>query len=115
MQYKWLSGDQLTELWPIFIMQGWTIPPATSLTYAAYDDRGVAGFHVLQMVPHPEPIWIRPDKVGTGLSGELASEMAKFLEATHTERYVVIANTPEAEKLCVRLGMTKVTGVAYVK
>lgn len=113
---KWIQGQELISLLSSIIeQQKWSPLPDSAMGIVAFDENGVAGFHILQLRPHPEPLWVRPDMEGTGLSGDLAGAMAQFLHDTNTGGFICVADTPEAEKLCKSFGMTKVTSPVYVK
>ncbi len=117
LTFKWITGgDQLQCLRQVIQDQGWTPIPDSAVAYVAFDEAGkVAGFHILQLKPHAEPLYVRPDMEGTGLSGDLAGAMAQFLHDTQTDSFMAIADTPEAEKLCKSFGMTKVDSPVYIK
>ena len=110
---KWLSGEDLEVINPIIEERGWTPPPKSALVLACFDEQGLAGFHVLRLVPHAEPLWVRKDLRGTGLATELAAEMHNFLVETGTHGFMVIADDPAAAQLCERFGMVKVTSPVY--
>ena len=95
--------------------EGWSPLPPTSLAYAAFDAIGLAGFYALQLRPHVEPLWVREDMRGTGLAATLVDVMSKFLEATNTRGFIVIADTPEAVKLCEHYGMRRVIAPVFIR
>ena len=116
MEVKWLQGEELEVLQPIVEKRGWTPLHPAAVARVAFDSEGlVCGFHVLQLRPHPEPLWVREDMRGTGLAGDLAGDMHHFLEETLTAGFMCIADSPEAEKLCKSFGMKKVEKPVYVK
>lgn len=115
MEFRWIQGEDIKILNDIVESQGWSPIPSTSIAFVAFDDEGLAGFHILQMRPHPEPLYVRPDLEGSGLSADLAGAMAQFLKDTNTNGFICIADTPEAEKLCKKFGMQKVSSPVYVR
>lgn len=115
MEFKWIYGNDLAILDSVVAEKGWTPIPKSSMALIAVDKDGLAGFHVLRVVSHPEPLWVRFDKRGTGLAAELADGMSKFLEETGTEGFMCVADSPEAVKLCESLGMRLVTNPVYIK
>jgi hypothetical protein len=115
MQTVFLTGDDLKILSPIFEEKGWSPLPISSVAIVMMDDKGVAGFHALQVVAHPEPLWVRPDMEGTGLAADLAGEMNDFLDSTNTNRIMCIADSPHAAKLCESLGMKLVSSPVYIR
>lgn len=112
---QYITGDELVLIDGIVEAEGWTPLPSTALALVAFDEKGMAGFHILQMRPHAEPLWIRPDLRGTKLCVELATEMKQFLDQTNTQGYIVIADTIEAAKLCESFGMKRITSPVYIK
>src|SRR5262245_14081768 len=61
--------------------RGWMpLSPTTSRILCAVKDNELVGFHVLQLVPHCEPLWVDESQRGTGLAGELSARMLKFMQ-----------------------------------
>lgn len=111
----WLSGEQIAGLAAIVAEQGWTPIPSKAVVLAAFDEEGLAGFHVLQMRAHVEPLYVRPSLRGTGLAMQLSGEMKQFLEDTGTGSYIVIADSPVAVRLCDMHGMKRIPSPVYIK
>jgi hypothetical protein len=85
----------------------------TRILLAKRDDV-IVGFHVMQFWPHAEPLYIVPEERGTGLAEALADGMVKFLTEAKARGWIVIADSPEARKLCEAHGMTKVKSPVYM-
>jgi len=115
MKKVWLLGEDILVLNDVIEREGWTQVNTSNVAVAAVDRDGIAGFHILRTMPHPEPLWIRPDKRNTGLAEELANDMYNFLKDTNTPSYMVVADTPEAVKLCEHFGMKRIESPVYLK
>lgn len=88
-----LPQSEWELLTPIFEQEGWTVPsPVNSAVYIEEDEHGVSGVAVISLVPHIEPIWVRPDRRGKGVFTRLLTFMTQalpnvnFAVATTTER-----------------------------
>ena len=58
----------------VFAEHGTTLPdPEMARIIVAWDDLTVAGFVVIQMQPHIEPLYVAPAYRHQGLAGELAA------------------------------------------
>lgn len=115
MVKRWLKGSNIHIVDPIIEAQGWTPLPDSTILLIAFDEKGIAGFHALRMVPHPEPLYVREDLRDGELSSELAADMSKFLDDTGTNGIMVVAENAAAEDLCKSLGMKKLTSPVYVR
>ena len=79
------------------------------------DDRGLlVGFHVLQLFPHCEPLWVHPDYRGLKIADHLAERMLNFMLQIGARGFMVVADSPHAEELCKSHGMKLVTSPVYV-
>ncbi len=110
----WLHGDDVHMLDDIIAHEGWTPLDANAVALTAIDDNGVAGFHVLHLVPIPT-LWVRPDLRGTSLAVDLATDMEKFLTDTNSKGFIVIADSPVSAKMCEKFGMRLVTSPVYIR
>lgn len=114
--YKWLDGDDLDQLETVLESHGWTsLNKPTSRALGAFHHEELIGFMVLQMVPHTEPLYIKPQYRGQLIAECLAAQMSGFMESIHARSYMVMADTPEAVKLCEANGMRRVTAPVYMK
>jgi acetyltransferase (GNAT) family protein len=74
----------------------------------------IAGFIVLQLVPHTEPLYVAPSERGTDLAASLADQMVEFLLSVKARGWMVVADNPHAKKLCEDRGMTKVKSPVFI-
>lgn len=120
VRYRWIDGPTATvEEWDhvdeILAMQGWSsLNRPTSRVLVAEDKEGIAGLICLQLYPHTEPLYVRPAYRGTGLAEELADRMYAFMRDVQARGFMVVADSPYAEKLCKERGMTKVESPVYI-
>ena len=115
MTYKWIEGDDLKALEPILESRGWTsLNNKTCRALCAYDGEHLAGFLVLQLFPHCEPLWVSKDYRGTGVAEDLADKMMEFMSKIQARGFMVIADNPAAAALCERHGMRKVESAVYI-
>lgn len=114
--FKWLEGKEACEwLNEVLERRGWSLlNEHTARALCAYKDERIIGFHVIQLFPHAEPLFIDPEWRGTGLAEELADRMYEFLKEVRTRGYMVIAESPFAEKLCQERGMKRVNYPVYM-
>lgn len=110
----WIHGEDVHLLDDIVAANGWTPLNSSSLALVAMDDDGIAGFHVLRLVPIPT-LWVRPDLRGSRLALELAEDMEKFLTDTNSKGFIVIADDPASAKICEKFGMRRITSPVYIR
>jgi len=119
--YRWVDGRTASqEDWDkienILAARGWlSLNRPTTRILVAEDASGeLLGFICLQMVPHTEPLFVRPSQRGTGLAEELADRMLDFMMEIQARGWMVVADNPVAEKLCESRGMVKIESPVYV-
>jgi hypothetical protein len=88
--------------------------PQLASAIVAYAGTDMVGYVFCQLVPHAEPMEVKPEFRGTGLAEELADRMAKFMVEGNMPSYLVIAQNEFAAKLCEDRGMREVKGRVYV-
>jgi len=111
--YRWIQGDELSLLDPIFEYYHWTkLNPFVSRALIAEQDGKLRGFLVVQLFPHLEPLWVTPVALGTGIADELAKQGIDYMIA-NTQGWQAMADTPHAEALCKQFGMVKVDAPVY--
>ena len=90
---------------PVFQTEGGTMPdPQHSTAAVAFDSQGVAGFWTLQRMLQAGPIWIRPDRRGTGLWRPLHALIdGLFLPAKGTG-YYTFSGEPKVDTMLTQLG-----------
>lgn len=116
MEFRWLEGPEAAEwLNPVMKARGWaSLNETTSRALCAFRDERIVGFIVLQLFPHAEPLFVDPEFRGTGLAEELADRMYAFLRDMRARAYMVVAESPFAERLCEQRGMKRVEHPVYI-
>src|SRR5688572_5760510 len=115
IRYEWLEGNQTQIVEPILAERGWTsLNNRTCRVLCAYSGTRLIGFHVLQLFPHAEPLWVARDQRGTGLAETLVDKMMEFLAEVQVRGFMVVADTPATVKLCERHGMKRVDSPVYI-
>jgi len=124
--FEWIDGPNSTGPRPATIAEwdaidelcaarGW-MSLNRQLTRILVAKRGeeIAGFIVLQLVPHTEPLYVAPSERGTDLAASLADQMVEFLLSVKARGWMVVADNPHAKKLCEDRGMTKVKSPVFI-
>lgn len=116
LEFRWLEGGELTQLEPLLESRGhMSLNNNMARALCAFDTNGnIAAFHVLQMIPHAEPLYVNPTYRGTGLAEDLADRMVSFLRSCNARGFMVVADNPASVKLCEQFGMRKVDSPVYV-
>lgn len=114
--YEWLDGDRLAILDPIFFANNWTpLNHLTSRALVARTESGtIAGFHVIQLFPHAEPLWVSPEFRNHGVADFLIDCVVAFLNSVNARGFMVIADTPSVAKRCESIGMRRVDSPVYI-
>lgn len=125
--YEWLDGpdmpdaprpatkEEWQELDDICIAQNWmSLSRRFSRVLVARRDEKIVGFHVMQLLPHVEPLWVATSERASGLAQNLADQMVAFLEGVRARGWMVIADSPHAEKICRDRGMVKLSSPVYI-
>jgi hypothetical protein len=120
VKYRWIDGrDASEEDWEkiesILIARGWmSLNRPTTRILVAEEEGKLLGFTTLQLVPHAEPLWVAPSQRATGLAEDLADKMLEFLIEVKVRGWMVVADSPFAEKICKERGMLRVESPVYV-
>lgn len=121
VNFRWINGPECSDAdWDrieaILAARGWmSLNRLTScILLAEAADGTLLGFSVLQMVPHVEPLWVKPSMRATGLAESLADKMIAFMVGMRARGWMAVADNPVAAKLCEAHGMTKVESPVYV-
>lgn len=126
IRFEWIDGPDAVdaprpatrEEWDaiddICNARGWmSLSRSYSRVLVAHRGDRMIGFHVLQLLPHAEPQYVNPDERGTGIAQQLADQMVAFLEGIKARGWMVIADSPFAEKMCKERGMTRIKSPVY--
>lgn len=127
--YRWLepSNDSrfLDHIDGLIALRGWTPLPSRS-TYGAthrilaafeqdhFNNESIVGWHVIQFITHPEPLWVHPAFRGSKVAAELSSRVFDLLLTSNCRGFMVVADNPVAVQLCERYGMRRVESPVYV-
>lgn len=108
------TPDESAQIEFIRESRGWTkfSPRLTRLLVAEHAGR-IIGFHVLQLVAHPEPQYLDPEFRGRDIAESLAREMNDFLHEIEAPAWQCTADSEHAAKLCETFGMVKITAAVY--
>ena len=113
--YRWVEGEELRLIEPVLKARGWaSMNGKTCRALCAFENGALVGFHVLQLFPHAEPIWVDKAHRGSGIAEDLADKMMEFLAEMNTRGFMVVADSPAAVQLCEKHGMRKVSSPVYV-
>jgi GNAT superfamily N-acetyltransferase len=124
--YEWVDGPDsggphpaTREEWEAIdarlVESGWmSLNRTLTRVLLAKRDREIVGFHVMQLLPHAEPLYVAPTERGTKLASELADRMVEFLKASNARGWMVLAGNAHTEKLCRERGMKKIASSVYM-
>jgi len=120
--YRWVDGPTASDAdWDriesILATRGWMSLSRTvsRILVAETPDGEIAGFQVLQLIPHTEPLYVRPSARGTGLAEDLTNKMYEYLIDVQARGWLAVAESKFAEDLCEKYGMQKLAYPVYVK
>lgn len=116
IEYRWIDGAEAVEwLNPVLEHRGWVLlNESTARAMCAFKDGRIIGFVVLQMFPHAEPLYVDPQFRGQGIAEELSERICSFMREVRARGWMVIADSPFAEKLCEAQGMKRVEKPVYL-
>ncbi len=113
IQIRELFGDDLAALQPLFDAQGVVILyPHLAVAKVAFEDGEIVGYHIFQLIPHIEPLWVSPKHRG----GELTHSLVKSMDAFAKEaagQYVCVSMSQFSDKLCEEIHMEPVPGQVF--
>jgi hypothetical protein len=119
--YRWIDGPTASEEeWnrfeDILVARGWmSLNRPTSRVLVAEDEYGdLLGFIVMQLVPHTEPLWVRPSKRGGEIANELADRMLTFMMEIQARGWMLVASNDVIAKMAEERGMVRETSPVYV-
>lgn len=122
--FKWLTTDDdaaLNFVYTTIDNLGWQRLPDRSTLFTthrilgAFDrsDRCVA-FHVLQFIPHAEPLYVDALHRHSHLGLDLARLMYAYLMAEGCRGWFAVAENSGVAKLCEQFGMKKLEYPVYI-
>jgi hypothetical protein len=127
VRFEWIDGPDARDAprpatkaeWDaiddVCIQRGWmSLSRTYSRVLVAYRGDRMIGFHVLQLLPHAEPQYVNADERGSGIAQQLADQMVAFLQGVKARGWMVIADSPFAEKMCKERGMTRIKSPVYM-
>ena len=116
-ELKWLDPEDYPLVADYFESERAPKPdPNFSRILAAVLPSGeVAGFIVLQLVAHAEPIFVHPAHRGYGVAADLTVAMDAYLEAIGISGVYTQPSNPAAEALCRKVGFEPRTSPLWVK
>jgi len=121
VSYRWIDGPTATEdEWnrfeDILVARGWmSLNRPTSRVLVAEDEHGdLMGFIVMQLVPHTEPLWVRPSTRGSEVANELADRMLAFMMEIQARGWMLVASNDIIAEMAEKRGMVRETLPVYV-
>jgi hypothetical protein len=126
IKFEWIDGPDSRgprpathEEWDaideVCAARGWmSLNRTLTRVLVATRDGKIVGFHVMQLVPHTEPLYVYVAERGTDLAARLADQMVEFMLSVKARGWLVIADSPHAKKMCEERGMMKVKSPVYV-
>lgn len=126
VRFEWLDGpdsqgpapaspEEWAAIDEICAQHGWmSLNRILTRILVAWRGERIAGFHVMQLIPHAEPMYVDPKERGTELGAQLADQMVEFLTQVKARGWMVLAGNAHTEKLCRDRGMKKVASAVYV-
>jgi ribosomal protein S18 acetylase RimI-like enzyme len=116
LKFESLAKGDVEALAPALASAGMTIayPHLAEPIVAKLHDE-IVGFGFAQLLPHAEPIWVKPQYRGLGIAEKLARMVVEKIESTGAQRFVAVAQNAFAEELCRANGMHEVPGKVFVK
>src|SRR5882724_8266145 len=118
--YRWINGpDATNEEWmaldKILLSQGWMAwNKETTMVRVAEDEKGIAAFFPVQLIPHTEPLYVREDIRGNGIADHLADDVIEWLNQIGVRGWMAIAQHPAAAKMCEVRGWKKLDAPVYM-
>lgn len=118
LTYRWLEGEDLKQLEPMLEARGhMSLNNALARALCVFDKDNndkIIAFHVLQHIPHAEPLYVDKEYRGTGIAEDLADRMVAFLKSCDARGFMVVADNPASVKLCEQFGMRRVESPVFI-
>lgn len=104
--YRFLEKEEYGKLEGKFEEYGAKLPdPELSAIYAAFDEETIVGFHVLQYVPHAEPMWIAEEYRGKVNWRQFQRGIEGLFDRNAGGSYYIFPADERVANLCRRGGM----------
>lgn len=115
--YKWLDPEDYNQIAPFFNAENCPVPdPNFSRVLAAFAPSGeLAGFIVLQLVAHAEPIYVAPEHRQSGLGTILTQAMDGYAATVGVAGLYTQPTNTAASRLCEKVGFTEAEYPLWVK
>jgi hypothetical protein len=108
IEYRYLAPEEYESLRPVFEANDGDLPdPQMSAIHAAFDGDEIVGFHVLQYVPHAEPMWIKDTHRGKVNWREFQRGVEKLFDKARGGSYYIFPSDERVAKMCKRGGMVE--------
>lgn len=116
-ELKWLDPEDYELIAPYFREEQSPMPnPQFSRVLASLTPEGqLAGFVVLQLVAHAEPIWVDPKHRGNKIASQLTEGMDGYLRGLNLPGVYTQPSNPTAEALCRKAGLEPAPFPLWVK
>lgn len=118
--YRWVDGRTATKQeWDgvdkILESRGWmSLNRETTRILIAEDEKELAGFNCLQLIPHLGPMYVARKYRGTPVANMLADKMSNFMYDNEARGFLVIAEHPIVAKMCEERGLIRVSFPVFV-
>lgn len=105
MEYRLLTPEEVLTLAPVFASYGVDTPsPELSAVAGAIEGGVIVGFHVLQLVPHAEPIWISPEHRGKVDWRKLNEQLEAPFAAVQAGEFYTFSDSPRVAAMLKKVG-----------
>jgi hypothetical protein len=109
VEIRVIRPEEWELLKPIFAAEQGNMPAPDGATgIVAVDEKGIAGFWLLQNLLWAGPIWIRKDQRGTGLWRKLHAKLHALFTPKEGTGYYTFCGEPKVEHMLKELGYSPV-------
>src|SRR6266404_2428643 len=113
VEYNFIKPEDYHLLEPIFAAFNASVPsPTISRIATASFNNEIIGFYCLQLLPHAEPMWIKPEWKGSKIWIRLA---AMVDTARQNKKTFIVAENEESKRMCMAMGLKRVEFPVFVK
>lgn len=113
-KFRWLTHDEVIAINPLLARRGWAeLNVDIARVYGAFEGETLVEVMALQLYPVLGPL-LRVDGSDAGdTTRVLAAHMETYLIENNVRGVLAVADSPVTERLCKRMGMTKVLSPVY--